>query len=431
VSIHFISGKPGGGKSYYALRLIVDELRHTKRNIVTNLSIIPGNLAEFLHKTYDDTFGMSTRLRILSAEEAGEFWLHPALYSEIPEKQQIRIRDSMVARPDFSKRAETGGTLFVIDEIHLYFNSRNWQSTGEDCLFYLSQHRKLGDDVAAVTQHIGNVDKQFRSVAQDYTYLRNCAKERVGLFRSLPRMVRSTYSQPSTGAPGERAMETALVKLDTHGLASCYDTASGVGIIGRSGADTSERKRGLPFSALILMFVLMGAMIWFVPFAMGKGVKAFFHKDPVAKVGKPLPVVTQRNTNELPPTVQTQEASSSGTQFALSVPILDTNRTITSMMVRGGMYSVWLSDDSKYTQGKDVEFSSLSKRGAIIDGLLVKWATHETPSPAGGGGNFFGRVSQNGTLPIGTPYAGSHVIIGPPKGPVKARLVPTGSEGVK
>ena len=43
MSIHFVSGKPGGGKTLYGLKLIVEELVLGKREIFTN---VPLNLPE-------------------------------------------------------------------------------------------------------------------------------------------------------------------------------------------------------------------------------------------------------------------------------------------------------------------------------------------------------------------------------------------------
>ena len=94
--------------------------------------------------------------------------------------------------------------------------------------------------MVCITQSVNNVDKQFRSVAQDYTYLRNLSKQRAGFFRLPALFVRSTYAQPAT--PASAPMESGTFRLDVSGLAACYDTAKGVGIHGRAGADTNERK---------------------------------------------------------------------------------------------------------------------------------------------------------------------------------------------
>jgi hypothetical protein len=81
----------------------------------------------------------------------------------------------------------------------------------------LSQHHTLGDDVICITQSIGNVDKQFRSVAQDFMYVRNHGKESLpllgGLIRSVPTFSRQTYLEPYTGAPAQRPMEIRTFKL--------------------------------------------------------------------------------------------------------------------------------------------------------------------------------------------------------------------------
>ena len=135
------------------------------------------------------------------------------------------------------------GVFYVLDEVHIAFNSRAWADTGAEVLYYLSQHRKLGDDVICITQAIANVDKQFRSVAQDYTYIKNLSKQRIGLFRLPALFWRHTYSQPATDT--SKPMESGTFKLDVAGVASLYDTAKGVGIHGRAGADTNARKKGL------------------------------------------------------------------------------------------------------------------------------------------------------------------------------------------
>jgi hypothetical protein len=45
--IHFVVGKPGGGKSYYAVRQLCHELLHGDRFIVTNLALNLDALADY------------------------------------------------------------------------------------------------------------------------------------------------------------------------------------------------------------------------------------------------------------------------------------------------------------------------------------------------------------------------------------------------
>ena len=205
MSVHFITGKPGGGKSLYAVRLIADELRIGCRPVVTNVSLRLGELNEYLQR--DGRFpesGVVGRVQLLSDDETKRFWrVRP--YLDVDGAWQIaRIGDTSETDWKAGKRpclqvAGCGGVLYVIDELHLFFSAREWASTGAEALFYLSQHRKLGDDVVCVTQAVGHVDKQFRNLAQDFTTLRNLGKEKWKLFRGPRAFLRQTYLSVPTG----------------------------------------------------------------------------------------------------------------------------------------------------------------------------------------------------------------------------------------
>lgn len=252
MSIHFISGKPGGGKSFYGLKLIVEELADGHREIFTNVPINPGALAEYLAARYPERdLRVGERLRILSDDEVSEFWTYRPGAVRIP--RLTAPQWAAGGRPDYSGVSSADrGVMYVIDEVHNYFGARQWAETGRDVLFYLSQHRKLSDTVICITQAVNNVDKQFRSVTQDFTYLRNLSKESYGKFRLPGVFVRKTFSSPpsDTSTP----MESGTFRLDITGLAACYDSAQGVGIHGR-GADKSEKRRGLPWFYFVGGFV--------------------------------------------------------------------------------------------------------------------------------------------------------------------------------
>lgn len=257
MSVHFISGKPGGGKSFYAMKLIVDELVLGSRVVVTNVPIRRGELSAYLQEKYPRWAGdLISRLRLLDETETAQFWCYRSPEGQLPEDNQ--------GRPDFSAAATGNAVLYVIDEIHQFFNAREWQKTGKVALYYLSQHRKLGDDVVCITQSIGNVDKQFRSVAQDFTYVRNHSKEKFWGMRKPGFFSRKTYLEPHTGAPGQEATESGHFRLDMTGLAKCYDTAAGVGIQGRS-ADTGAPKRGVSVLWLLPVIIAAGVLLMFAP----------------------------------------------------------------------------------------------------------------------------------------------------------------------
>lgn len=261
MSIHFISGKPGGGKTLYAMRLILAELRNSNRPIVTNVAVNFAGLNAYCESEGIVLRGhIRDRVHILEEEQLGNFFCHrPGSQIESISKERWRNGD----RPDYSV-VKDSGILWVLDEVHIAFNSRAWADTGQQVIYYLSQHRKLGDDVVLITQCVQNVDKQMRSVAQDFTYIRNLRKERAGLFNLPGIFLRRTFLEPAGDTT--RASESGTFTLDVRGVAGCYDTAKGVGIHGRAGADTLEKRHGLPWIIFpVAVVILIICVVKFTP----------------------------------------------------------------------------------------------------------------------------------------------------------------------
>lgn len=269
MSVHFISGKPGGGKTLYALRMIVWELVHGIRPILTNVPINLGALAEYLQKQYPHhTINISERVYLFSEDEAKEFFCHR--WGSKPIKRVSKEEWKNGERPDYST-VKDGGIMYVLDEAHLYYNARDFADTGRDALFYLSQHRKLGDTVVFVTQSVLNVDVALRRVAQDYTYLKNLAKQREGWFRLPSLFLRRTYAFPlgPDGVENQECLESGSFRLDVKGLAACYNTAAGVSIHGKM-ADTNEKKKGIDWRLGLGVLVAVILIIAFgAPRALG------------------------------------------------------------------------------------------------------------------------------------------------------------------
>lgn len=294
MSVKFISGKPGGGKSYYALTIVIHELRTTNRMIVTNLAINLPVLCAYLQDKFGKDFYARWRIRFIDHQEAAEFFRFYGYGPDLKDKITVQEFDTDRGKGtrkllDYSPRAKVpeaigfpdvtppfrpnGGVLYVLDEVHEFFNARRWQTTGDEALHYLSQHRKLGDDVICISQSINNIDKQFRSVGQDYTYVRNHAKEALPMFHGLVRSVRAfhrqTYLEPYTGTGSTLGVqEDKWFTLDPK-LAECYNTAAGVGVQG-AGADTKEKRSGLPPWAPLILLALGAWCVWYLPDFVGR-----------------------------------------------------------------------------------------------------------------------------------------------------------------
>lgn len=267
MSIHFISGKPRGGKTLYSVRLIVDELVNGNRMVVTNVALKLDVLNEYLQKRMSERKYLdrhiTERVYLMDDAELSRFFTIRAGGVRVDHVANDEWKRGV--RPDYSVIVDDG-ILYVLDEVHIAFNSRAWADTGAEVLYYLSQHAKLGDDVVCITQSVGNVDKQFRSVAQDFTYIVNAGKTRMGVFRLPSLFVRSSYAQVPTST--DKPMETGTFTLDVSGLAACYDTAKGVGIHGRM-ADKAERKKGVHWGwalAGVVLLVWLGIKV--VPWVM-------------------------------------------------------------------------------------------------------------------------------------------------------------------
>lgn len=268
--IHAICGKTGGGKSYLALHLIVNELRTYKDScILTNLSIIPEEFAQYLHDKYGETFDLSQRLRLLTDEDTGTFW----------ERRKDGVRNYV-----------------VIDEFHMFYSARRWMKTGEAALAYFSQHRKFGDEVVWVSQHPDQVEKQARNLTSDWTFIRNGMNEKMmQWFRPPACMWYSVFLSNSAQKP----VETHMLRLDLK-LAKCYKTEQGVGVLTRTpDADKKQVRRGLPFTVLVSA-VLVAAFFGVVLFVKTPSLSSWLWKKPViegkkTQASQPQPVVQQKD----------------------------------------------------------------------------------------------------------------------------------------
>lgn len=367
--INFVIGRPGGGKSMFAVTLIVEELRNGRRNIATNVALDIPSMAEKLHERYGETFDMLRRIRILTPDECLDFWNHPQKGIDCTGRVIVAEgKGRKIEAPDFSVRNGDPGTLFVIDEFHTFFNARQWQQTGEDALYYASQHRKLGDDVIPISQAHTNVDKQFRVIAQDYTSVRNLSVERWGIFAMPDRMLVQRYLTCPTGV-NDKPMETSIVKIDTKFIGKMYFTAAGVGLIGTL-ADTGRKKKGVPWWSVILLAILFVAAVGYVPkLVFGAIGKAILHPvnnsitnapaaAPVAPVPAPEPVAP------MPAPRQPKAAT-----IALEPsPEPVEPRRILGTAHAGNRVTIYMEDGEEIS-GQDKRVGQVTSRGALIDGV--------------------------------------------------------------
>lgn len=186
--------------------------------------------------------------------------------------------------PDFSPRQSPDypGSLYIIDEIHLFFGARDWQKVGSEAQYFISQHGKLRCDILAISQNPEKVDKNFRRDAQDFTVVRNLGNERQYLGVSFKGVFRrATFLDLPRGT--ETPMETGTFRLNTATYGKLYATSAGVGLAGR--VDTQEVHRGRSPWVLVALVVLILCGAFFIPKAIG-GLMNFSLRSAFGLAGK-------------------------------------------------------------------------------------------------------------------------------------------------
>jgi hypothetical protein len=383
MSLYFVCGKVGAGKSYRGMVSILDQLLHDDRLIVTNLPVNLAALSDFLarrHPSNDiclmdhyrpalpgeqaNADGMvfePSRIRTLDEGELAEFYRvrHQAA-DKVPRIEHEKKERNPVCL-DFSQWLKGGkfsgkGIIYHLDELQLFYNVRKFADAPEEFPFYLSQHRKLGDDIYVYTQQPQNVDKMFRSFTQEFIYVVNIGKKRVGPF-AAPKIFRfAAYPEPFTGQVGQICQYSGYFRMD-YELAATYNTAAGIGIEAAK-ADVGSKVKGLHWRWLLLLPVLLAASI-FVFHSLG----GFWVRSVLPASKKPAVAPAVRSVG----TVPVLQAASVPAALAPPAPEVSVENGLPSI----GGDSV-IVDKDVYMTGWEMEGGKL--RVALSDG---RWVSRE------------------------------------------------------
>jgi len=141
--ITYVTGTLGAGKTFQSVRIII---RHLTSGgiVVTNIEIDRIKLAHVM-ETRGGVYFEQDQLIVFDPEQ------NPNWQTSIP------------------WGSIEGDVLVVMDEAQLFYNARDWAITAarsRELLSFLTQSRKAGVDVLWITQDGGNVDKQFRVLAE-------------------------------------------------------------------------------------------------------------------------------------------------------------------------------------------------------------------------------------------------------------------------
>lgn len=152
--LSIFDGRPGDGKSYTAVAMKILPHLAAGGYVATNIEMIPEGVAAYILKRTGKVFN-SERLRILTEDEAPSFHRHIP-----PGNENVRV-------------------LVVLDEAHLFFNSRDWQKSDKghrDTFNLATQHRKYFLDIVLISQHFANIDSQFLRLVEELWRFRDLGK---------------------------------------------------------------------------------------------------------------------------------------------------------------------------------------------------------------------------------------------------------------
>jgi len=306
LAVSLYLGLPGDGKSLSGLRRVVRTLTEGSRYIVTNLPLEMGELQTYLRAKWGKDFDCTTRIVHLTRGQVRKFWLiRPHGWrlvdlgddrwaqNEFPDLTQVfrwrpvtdgvepvRQPLELLALPQVIALAEAGkvevghlgelnlGCDFIVDEAQQFWPARSFQTTPKGLLFYLSQHRHLGDDVIFITQKESQVEKVIRNLVMEFYVFKNLGQRSKLGFR-LPKLFGySLFGEPPS-AQGAQYMDIGKFTLDRQ-LADCYRTESGVGVGGPVSADLGKRSARPSWIWAVGIAVVVLALVGWSPWGLAR-----------------------------------------------------------------------------------------------------------------------------------------------------------------
>jgi len=354
MAIHILYGPGGTGKSYWQIRRIVEELRFTPRNIVTNLAVDVPRLAQFVEESFPGlSCDVVRRVRVLDEVETRSFWEHRGPLVPSGESGELV--------PDKGQQ----GVLYVIDEAGAAgFDATGWASSdgrssrGLRAAWYLDQQRKFGDDVFASQngRRPQGIAKPFRDKAHYFIKLKNGYLATFGVFKGRGRFTAEWFThEPEKGSEPCRVEHW---EMDESGLASCYKTEKGVGVVG-SGADKGKRAKGIPILWAIPGAILLAAVVMIGAPAL---LSSLAFKKTSSAVPSSSEVTKEKATDKKANETHFQKQTSGDSSSVSVEPV-----RVRGYVMRNGKINVVLSDGRVLTE-RDVELGAVDRNGAWVSG---------------------------------------------------------------
>jgi len=173
--IEIYEGRLGGGKTYYAVRRMMEYMA------------AGGHVSSNIHLKWD---------------KVCEYVLNKYSWKLVPE-QYLFLDDDQICL--FHRYTPCGSfeqpSLVVIDEAHIWLNSRDWSQQSRELLTFLTQSRHCFTDIIFISQAALNCDKQIMRLVQYIWRFRDMKKYRIagiGVGWPLNQFLRVQFDQDGT-----------------------------------------------------------------------------------------------------------------------------------------------------------------------------------------------------------------------------------------
>lgn len=406
MSITIYHGLPGGGKSYATLQdEVIEELRYGKRYVAFDYAIDLAELNAYFQENNlrcpDGQFpDIMARCHLLTEKEAREFWRYPMPKVVVPNK--LEAKETL---PDYGQWNDENpltpggvGTLYVIDEAHLKFDARAWKQTGAGLTFYMSQHRKLNDEVIMITQHLSQLESRVRNITERFIECNNNTNRRIfTIFRRNSKLVQEwRYKCPP--APVDRKIE---YHLDPK-LARCYRTMAGHGVAGRN-VPEKRRMKGIPVYWIALPIVLGVYVMSEMPGYVGKKLSGMVREIGDPPKANPAPEAPQMRQERPETTTQRPPATANPAPDPVRPVDSRARLKVAGWIYRAGKFNVLMTNGETWTEttpgltlddGASLERNGLWRHGVFYP--LLSGGRRDTGGVPGSGEVRAGPVTPEG-----------------------------------
>lgn len=176
--IKLITGSVGEGKSYNSIAIALDHLR-SGGVVASNFGLSEGWPRYAARKTFFDLFDTARIVR--RQRDMWSRWFKVGtvrsildLSSQLPDLVTGLQAKRVAKHGTRAGRPESLG-LLILDEGHIFFNSRDWRNN-MPLIHFLSQSRKKGWDVIIIAHHEDMIDSQIRQgLINEVMAMRNLA----------------------------------------------------------------------------------------------------------------------------------------------------------------------------------------------------------------------------------------------------------------